>query len=150
MLRITEDSFNSYFDKAHNSTHYTYRDANDKVQQNTIGSLRDWDTFLNKLKERGKKYRLISKLDPVFKQLLATKKDKSIEMARQRARYMTKNSCYLTNKRTYFTLGDIKIPCLVRIADHVIDFKTSERNNPGFQCFINIIIDEKGRILIKH
>lgn len=147
MIKITEDSYSRYIDKDIDAELFKYRDENDVLQPGSVGSLKDWQTFQNKLKERGKKYRLISDADPLYKDLLKNKKLSTSEEARERARYLAKNGCYLNNVRTYFDYNGTKIPCLIRVDDHIIDFHNAEYHNPEFHCFICVILDDKGRKL---
>lgn len=150
MIRITEGSYSSFKDKATDSQIFKYRDVNDRLCQGNVDSLKDWNVFQNKLKERGLKYRLISSVDQTYKDLLKNKTLKSPQEAYQRSVYLAKNGCYLKNVRTYFDLRGVKIPCLIRVDDHMIDFSVSEKNNVGFQCYICLILDDKGRKLKNH
>lgn len=147
MIKITEDSYSSYKDKDVDAQHFYYRDKDDVIQQGNVESMERWQAFQNKLKERGKKYRLISDADPLYKDLLKNKNLSTSEEARQRARYLAKNGCYLNNVRTYFDYNGIRIPCLIRVDDHIVDFHNAENKNSDIHCFICVILDDKGRKL---
>lgn len=77
--------------------------------------------------------------------MLKNKSLKSPEEAYKRSVYLAKNGTYIKNIRTYFDVNGTRIPCLIRVDDHTNDFRINEENNVGFQCYISIILDDKGR-----
>lgn len=147
MLRIvTEDSFHTERDNRVNNTHFTFRDENDSLVRQPINTCKEWNMFMRFLRKRGKKYIIISQFDPYFKTLEKNRLSESPEEAYKRSRYLAKNGFYLTNIRTFFIINGVKIPCLVRIDDHTMNFRNTENNNPEYQCFICILLDDKGRL----
>lgn len=147
MIKITEGSYTNFKDEKTDSQHFYYKDENDVRQQGNVASLKNWRTFEQKFKERGLKYRLISSVDQDYKELLKNKNSVSPEEAYKRSVYLAKNGTYIKNVRTYFDVNGTKIPCLIRVDDHTNDFSINETNNVGFQCYISIILDDKGRRL---
>lgn len=124
-----------------------FRNQSDNFNRNTIQAVKDWFKFRDLVKNRGKKYGILSQLDPEYKRLLDNRKQDDDKTISDRLAYLDKNGFYVTEFVTYVDINGVKSQCMVRFNDHIQAYRTSENKNQNIHCFVNFILDEKERVV---
>lgn len=145
-INVNEGSLQNYVnDKGADSIRF--RNQSDNFNRNTIQAVKDWFKFRDLVKNRGKKYGILSQLDPEYKRLLDNRKQDDDKTISDRLAYLDKNGFYVTEFVTYVDINGVKSQCMVRFNDHIQAYRTSENKNQNIHCFVNFILDEKERVV---
>jgi hypothetical protein len=145
-INVNEGSLQNYVnDKGADSIRF--RNQSDNFNSNTIQAVKDWFKFRDLVKNRGKKYGILSQLDPEYKRLLDNRKQDDDKTISDRLAYLDKNGFYVTEFVTYVDINGVKSQCMVRFNDHIQAYRTSENKNQNIHCFVNFILDEKERVV---